>query len=171
MRITHLPRAVFALLGGLFITFSQSHAAVVGLGVFAVFTLLSSLGSIVLERNQKPKRLLPLAVVSIIASVMSLVAIVQSLGNESDSSRLVFLMLVSGWALVTGAIELYLASREGFSERTGRDFLISAIFSFALGGLFLLASPDVVSAVGFFGAYLILLGVHWGIASAGDGKK
>jgi hypothetical protein len=49
--------------------------------------------------------------------------------------------------------------------------LISAVFSLALGGLFLLASPDVVSAVGFFGAYLILLGVHWGIASAGDGKK
>jgi hypothetical protein len=102
---------------------------------------------------------------------MSLVAIVQSLGIESDSSRLVFLMLVSGWALITAAIELYLASREGFAERAGRDYLISAVFSLALGGLFLLASPDVVSAVGFFGAYLILLGVHWGIASAGDGKK
>lgn len=171
MRIIHLPRAVLALLGGLFITFSQSHAAVIGLSVFALFTLLSAIGVIVIERKAKTKRALSLAVVSIIAFVMSLVAIVQSLGIESDSSRLVFLMLVSGWALITAAIELYLASREGFAERAGRDYLISAVFSLALGGLFLLASPDVVSAVGFFGAYLILLGVHWGIASAGDGKK
>jgi hypothetical protein len=171
VRIIHLPRAVLALLGGLFITFSQSHAAVIGLSVFALFTLLSAIGVILIERKAKTKRVLSLAVVSIIASVMSLVAIVQSLGIESDSSRLVFLMLVSGWALITAAIELYLASREGFAERAGRDYLISAVFSLALGGLFLLASPDVVSAVGFFGAYLILLGVHWGIASAGDGKK
>jgi hypothetical protein len=171
VRIIHLPRALLALLGGLFITFSQSHAAVIGLSVFAIFTLLSAIGVIVIERKEKTKRALSLAVASIIASVMSLVAIVQSLGIESDSSRLVFLMLVSGWALITAAIELYLASREGFAERAGRDYLISAVFSLALGGLFLLASPDVVSAVGFFGAYLILLGVHWGIASAGDGKK
>jgi uncharacterized membrane protein len=171
VRIIHLPRALLALLGGLFITFSQSHASVIGLSVFAIFTLLSAIGVIVIERKEKTKRALSLAVASIIASVMSLVAIVQSHENQSDTSRLVFLMLVSGWALITAAIELYLASREGFAERAGRDYLISAVFSLALGGLFLLASPDVVSAVGFFGAYLILLGVHWGIASAGDGKK
>lgn len=171
MRIVHLPRAVFALLGGLFITFSQSHAAVVGLAVFALFTLLSSIGLFLSELKLKPKKLLPISVVSLIAAAMSGVAIFQTLDSESDSARLVFLMLVAGWALITGAIELYLASREGFSERGGRDYLISAIFSLALGGLFIIASPDVVSAVGFFGAYLILLGVHWGIASAGDGKK
>lgn len=171
MRIVHLPRAVFALLGGLFITFSQSHAAVVGLSVFALFTLLSSIGLFLSELKLKPKKLLPISVVSLIAAAMSGVAIFQTLDSESDSARLVFLMLVAGWALITGAIELYLASREGFSERGGRDYLISAIFSLALGGLFIIASPDVVSAVGFFGAYLILLGVHWGIASAGDGKK
>lgn len=171
MRIVHLPRAVFALLGGLFITFSQSHAAVVGLAVFALFTLLSSIGLFISELKLKPKKLLPISVVSLIAAAMSGVAIFQTLDSESDSARLVFLMLVAGWALITGAIELYLASREGFSERGGRDYLISAIFSLALGGLFIIASPDVVSAVGFFGAYLILLGVHWGIASAGDGKK
>jgi hypothetical protein len=81
------------------------------------------------------------------------------------------LIVVAGWALVVGAIEIYLASKEGFSERSGRDFLISAFFSLALAVLFLLVAPDVVSTVGFFGAYLILLGVHWGIASAGEGKK
>ena len=124
-----------------------------------------------IERKQKPKKLLIHSVVSLIAAAMALAAIAQALGTESDSSRLVFLMLVAGWAIVVGAIELYLASREGFSERAGRDYLISAIFSLALGGLFLIALPDVVSAVGFFGAYLILLGAHWDIAAAGEGKK
>jgi len=171
VRIIHLPRAIFALAGGLFITFSQSHAAVVGLAVFAMFALLSSSGALFIERKQKPKKLLIHSVVSLIAAAMALAAIAQALGTESDSARLVFLMLVAGWAIVVGAIELYLASREGFSERAGRDYLISAIFSLALGGLFLIALPDVVSAVGFFGAYLILLGVHWGIAAAGEGKK
>jgi len=171
VKIIHLPRAVLALTGGLYITFSQSHAAVVGLAVFALFTLLSALSFVAVERKQKPKRLLATAIVSVIAAVMSVVAMIQSLGDDSDFARLLFVMLVAGWALITGAIELYLASREGFSDRSGRDYLISAIFSLALGGLFLVASPDVVSAVGFFGAYLILLGVHWGIASAGDGKK
>jgi len=171
VRIIHLPRAIFALAGGLFITFSQSHAAVVGLAVLAMFALLSSSGALFIERQQKPKKLLIHSVVSLIAAGMALVAISQAFGTESDSARLVFLMLVAGWAVVVGAIELYLASREGFSERAGRDYLISAIFSLALGGLFLIALPDVVSAVGFFGAYLILLGVHWGIAAAGEGKK
>lgn len=171
MRIIHLPRAALALAGGLFITFSQSHAAVVGLAVFALFALLSASGALFIERKQKPKKLLIHSVVSLIAAGMALAAIAQALGTESDSARLVFLMLVAGWAIVVGAIELYLASREGFSERAGRDYLISAIFSLALGGLFLIALPDVVSAVGFFGAYLILLGVHWGIAAAGEGKK
>lgn len=98
MRIIHLPRAVLALLGGLFITFSQSHAAVVGLSVFGIFTLFSAIGVIAIEQKAKTKKALSFAVVSIIASVMSLVAIFQSIGNQSDSSRLVFLMLVSGWA-------------------------------------------------------------------------
>ena len=64
-----------------------------------------------------------------------------------------------------------MAYKEGFSERSGRDYLISAFFSLALAALFLLVAPDVVSSVGFFGAYLILLGVHWGIAAFGEGKK
>jgi hypothetical protein len=171
VKIVHLPRAIFALLGGLFITFSQSHAAIVGLSVFALFTLLSAIGVIALEPKQKTKKLLAWAIVSLIASIMAVVGIIQSFAPNHELAHLVFLGVVGSWAPITGAIELYLASREGFSERGGRDYLISAIFSLALGGLYLAAAPDVVSSVGFFGVYLILLGVHWSIASAGEGKK
>ncbi len=176
MRITHIPRAVFALAGGLFITFSQSHAAVIGLTVFAAFALLTGIATLVVERKAAQKKLLPLSIVKIVAGLLAVIAFVQSGGfstaQTAASTQLgLLLTIVAGWAIVVGAIEIYLASKEGFSNREGRDFLISAIFSLALAVLFLLVSPDVVSTVGFLGAYLILLGVHWGIAAAGEGKK
>ena len=176
MRITHIPRAVFALAGGLFITFSQSHAAVIGLTVFAAFALLTGIATLVVERKAAQKKLLPLSIVNIVSGLLAVTAFVQSGGfstaQTAASTQLgLLLTIVAGWAIVVGAIEIYLGSKEGFSNREGRDFLISAIFSLALAVLFLLVSPDVVSTVGFFGAYLILLGVHWGIAAAGEGKK
>lgn len=186
MRISHFPRAIVALAAGLFITFSQSHAAVIGLSVFIGFALLTSITTFIVERRAGQKKLLPLSVVNLIGGLLALVAFVQSGGFATDwyaasqsgetyspaTSQLgLFLTIVAGWALVVGAIEIYLASKEGFSERSGRDFLISAFFSLALAALFLLVAPDVVSSVGFFGAYLILLGVHWGIAAFGEGKK
>ncbi|MFM2022616.1 MAG: hypothetical protein RIR89_8 [Actinomycetota bacterium] len=176
MRITHIPRAVFALAGGLFITFSQSHAAVIGLTVFAAFALLTGITTLVVERTAAQKKLLPLSIVMIVAALLAVIAILQSGGfsaaqTASNAQLGLLLTIVAGWAIVVGAIEIYLASKEGFSNREGRDFLISAIFSLALAVLFLLVSPDVVSTVGFLGAYLILLGVHWGIAAAGEGKK
>ncbi|MEY3971936.1 MAG: hypothetical protein RLY84_329 [Actinomycetota bacterium] len=176
MRITHIPRAVFALAGGLFITFSQSHAAVIGLTVFAAFALLTGIATLVVERKATQRKLLPLSIVKIVAGLLAVIAFVQSGGfataqTATNTQLGLLLTIVAGWAIVVGAIEIYLASKEGFANREGRDFLISAIFSLALAVLFLLVSPDVVSTVGFFGAYLILLGVHWGIAAAGEGKK
>lgn len=187
MRLIHLPRAIFALAGGLFITFSQSHAAIVGLMIFLGFTLLTGITTLIIGRRIGEKKMAAPSLVSLVAGVFAIIAIIQTGGLQDDwlayspvsesgyslaqSQLPAFLVLVAGWALVTAAIEIYLASREGFGERGGRDFLISGIFSAALGTLFLLVAPDVVSAVGFFGAYLILVGVHWGIAAFGDGKK
>ena len=186
MRISHFPRAIFALAGGLFITFSQSHAAVIGLSVFIAFALLTSVVTFIVERKAGRKQLLPLSIVNLVAGLLALVAFIQSGGfatdwyaatqsgetySPADSQLGLLLTIVAGWALVVAAIEIYLASKEGFSERGGRDFLISAFFSLALAALFLLVAPDVVSTVGFFGAYLILLGVHWGISAFGEGKK
>jgi uncharacterized membrane protein HdeD (DUF308 family) len=49
---------------------------------------------------------------------------------------------------------------------SGKDYLMSAVFALVLGLLFLAVPLDEVSAVGFFGAYLALSGVHLGIAAA-----
>ena len=43
--------------------------------------------------------------------------------------------------------------------------MISSVLSLLLGVLFLAAPIDIVSAVGFFGAYLVLTGVHLAIAA------
>jgi Co/Zn/Cd efflux system component len=187
VRIIHLPRAALALAGGLFITFSQSHAAVIGLGVFAAFTLLSAAGTLVVMSRSKERQLLILSIVGLVAGLFAIFLLFQTGGfdqgwfayaplsgdsySNAQGQLSAFLVLVAGWALVSAAIEVYLASRAGFGERSGRDFLISGIFSAALAALYLLAAPDVVSTVGFFGAYLILFGVHWGIATAGEGEK
>jgi hypothetical protein len=48
----------------------------------------------------------------------------------------------------------------------GKDNLLNAGFGLLLGVLFLIAPLDIVSAVGFFGAYLVLTGTHLGISAA-----
>jgi uncharacterized membrane protein HdeD (DUF308 family) len=67
-------------------------------------------------------------------------------------------------------LELYAARKEKISTRTGRDYLISAVFAILLGALFLIAPLDIVSAVGFFGAYLVISAVHLGISALTPAK-
>ena len=79
--------------------------------------------------------------------------------------------LTATWGLISGAFGLYQARRFGFRALIGRDHLLSSIFALVLGALFLGVELDAVSAVGFFGAYLALDGVHWGIAAASPKGK
>jgi len=158
-------RPISALPVGLFITFYQAHGPDVGLISFAGFTALLGIGGIFVARKDR-SWLMP-SITALIALALSIFALVQ----PESLMTLLFLSVVAFWAALTAALELYLAKREGFAERSGRDLLISAVLTFSLALLFLIASLDIVSAVGFFGAYLILLGVHWGIAAAGPKTK
>jgi uncharacterized membrane protein HdeD (DUF308 family) len=85
--------------------------------------------------------------------------------TEPTAQALVFVYLVAGWVVISGAMELYLANRVGFRTRSGKDGLISAALGLALGLLFLIAPLDIVSAVSFFGTYLVISGVHLAIAA------
>jgi uncharacterized membrane protein HdeD (DUF308 family) len=85
--------------------------------------------------------------------------------TEPTAQALAFVYLVAGLAVISGALELYLSNRKGFRTRAGKDGLISAALGLALGLLFLIAPLDIVSAVGFFGAYLVINGVHLAIAA------
>ena len=158
-------RAIIFVAVGLFITFTQSHSAATGLFALAVFGIGLAAANIAStfwdKRNYLSVESLPLTLISLAVGLFA-VLIPQA---DATAQALAFVYLVSGWAVVSGAIELYLANRSGFRTRAGKDGLITAVLGLGIGLLFLIAPLDIVSAVGFFGAYLVICGVHLGIAA------
>jgi uncharacterized membrane protein HdeD (DUF308 family) len=163
-------RAAISFALGVFITFSQAHGADIGLVVLAAFGLALGLGggSLVFVRRAglNPIQELPVAVVALLIGIFASLAFFNPVGQLAA-----FLALVSAWGVISGAFELYQARRVSFKSQFGRDYLISAVFALLLGLLFLAVDLDEVSAVGFFGAYLALSGVHLGIAAASHQKS
>jgi hypothetical protein len=166
MRIVIALRATISMAVGIFITFNQSHSASVGLLALAIFglgfALLNGIGTFIWGKALKAVENMPLTVAAFIIGLLAVLVP----ANDPISQGLAFIYLVTGWGLISGSFELYLARREGFASQAGKDSSINAGFSLLLGLLFLVAPLDIVSAVGFFGAYLVLSGVHLGIAAA-----
>ena len=158
-------KAALSIAVGLFITFTQSHSAETGLFALAIFGIGFAVANVVATIWDKGKYLsvesLPFTVLALAVGLFA-VLIPQT---EPTAQALVFVYLVAGWAVISGAMELYLANRAGFRTRSGKDGLISAVLGLALGLLFLIAPLDIVSAVGFFGTYLVISGVHLAIAA------
>ncbi len=173
-RIAQAARAAISLGVGLFLTFSQSHGANIGLlalGIFGIgFAVLNGLASVIFQKGLAAIENVPLTLVALLIGIFALLAPNSSAGaadaNINDSNALAFKFLVTGWAIIAGAFELYQARRSGFKSASGRDLLINASFGLLLAVLFLLAPLDIVSQVGFFGAYLLMSGVHGGISAA-----
>jgi len=158
-------RAIVFLAVGLFITFTQSHSAATGLFALALFGIGFAVANVAATIWAKGKYLsvesLPLTLIALAVGLFA--ALIPQ--TEPTAQGLAFVYLVAGWAVISGAMELYLANRAGFRTRSGKDGLISAGLALALGLLFLIAQLDIVSAVGFFGAYLVINGVHLAIAA------
>ena len=158
-------KAALSIAVGLFITFTQSHSATTGLFALAVFGIGFAVANVVATIWAKGKYLsvesLPFTVLALAVGLFA--ALIPQ--TEPTAQALVFVYLVAGWAVISGAMELYLAKRAGFRTRSGKDGLISAVLGLALGLLFLIAPLDIVSAVGFFGTYLVISGVHLAIAA------
>ena len=158
-------RAAIFIAVGLFITFTQSHSAATGLFALALFGSGLAVGNLLSTIWAKRKYL---SVESFPVTAIALAfGFFAALIPQSDKTAqaLAFVYLVAGWAIISAAMELYLASRLGFGSRAGKDGLISAGLGLALGLLFLIVQLDIVSAVGFFGAYLVVSGVHLAIAA------
>ena len=180
-RIAQAARAAISLAVGLFLTFSQSHSATVGLlalGIFGLgFAVLNGVTSVIFQKGISAIENVPLTLVALLIGIFALlapnsiagVADAQLTTNESNS--LAFKFLVTGWAIIAGAFELYQARRSGFRSVGGRDLLINASFGLLLALLFLLAPLDIVSQVGFFGAYLLMSGVHGAISATSPATK
>jgi uncharacterized membrane protein HdeD (DUF308 family) len=163
-------RAAISFGVGIFITFNQSHSAATGLlalGIFGIgYAILNGIGSAVWERGSFSLENLPLTLGALTFGAAALFVPT----GDLQFAALVFVFLIGGGGLMAGAFELYLAQRAGFATRSGKDSLISAVLSLVLGLLFLILPLDIVSAVGFFGAYLVISGVHLGIAAGTPAK-
>ena len=170
MKFVFAARAAISFSVGIFITFNQSHSAATGLfalGIFGIgFAILNAIGSQVRAKGIFSLENFPLTLAALIVGVAALLVPT----GDLQAAALVFTFLVAGWGLIAGAFELYLARRSGFATRSGKDNLISAVLALGVGLLFLIVPLDIVSAVGFFGAYLVLSAVHLGISAATPAK-
>lgn len=130
---------------GLFITFSQAHHEAIGLTALAIFTFLYGMRAALGAAKH-----LPIALVGLITAFIA---------ATSFATPASFVLLVTIWAVAQAAT----------------DFLngdsISATLALLLALLFGFVPMDIMSSVGFFGAYLIVSGVHLGIAAYAPRKK
>ncbi len=178
MRHVQLLRALFAAIAALMITFSSDHSAAVGLSVFSGFVFVSALAHVlaawlVLPAGSRWYSIL-LAAVGVVAGMAS--------GIPAWRSDDLFFIVVSGWALISGGIELLAGIR---ARRTGDLLARDAITVGALGillavvlllipagflqeytiekaGTFLLSG--IILGVGMFGGYAAIVAVFLGIA-------
>jgi hypothetical protein len=125
----------------LFVTFWQAHHAAVGLVALAIFTILYGLRTLF----GAPKYF-PIALIALVTAFISA-------SSLQENSNATFILLVAIWGAAQAATDFI-----------NRD-AISAVLAALLALLFALVPLDIVSAVGFFGAYLIVSGVHLGIAA------
>lgn len=141
MRRIKSLRALASIAVGLFVTFWQAHHAAVGLVALAIFTILYGLRTLF----GAPKYF-PIALIALITAFISA-------SSLQENSNATFILLVAIWGAAQAA-----------TDCINRD-VISAVLAALLALLFALVPLDIVSAVGFFGAYLIVSGVHLGIAA------
>lgn len=176
--IQPLLRAVPALVLGFVVTFTADHSAPVGLLTFGIFGVATAvvLGYIALKASG------PQRTVAFIQATVSLVAGVAALAVTSGgTSYLVF--VASGWAVITGGLELYAGFRARRSSApTARDQIFVGAITLVLAVVLLVLPPDYrqplggienvsgeltasVIAVGLLGAYWIVIGVFLAIAA------
>ncbi|UYN83028.1 MAG: hypothetical protein KIT89_09980 [Microcella sp.] len=156
-------RAVPAILVGLAITFTADHSALLGLVMLSIFGLGSTLALLVtsvrLERSE-PLRGLHHAL-ALIAGVVGAASAVAA--ATLGSALPVLLLLIGGYAVLAGALELVWGIRHRDRSPFARDGMIIGVGTLALAVVLALVA-DPVSAVGFFGAYAVVLGVFLVIA-------
>ncbi len=157
-------RAMPALAVGLSITFVADHSAALGLVMLGIFGLATALVLVLTSlrmRREEPLRLLHrvLALITGLAGLLALLA----LATRTGAGLGMLLLLVGGYAVLAGSYELVWGIRHRHRSTLARDAAIIGAGTLALA-LVLAFVGDPVSAVGFFGAYGVVLGVFLIIA-------
>ena len=176
VRHVQLARAFFAALAAVMITFSPDHSAFVGLSVFSGFAIATGLVLLLSAWLVFPAgRRGPAILLGAFTVVAGMVGGVPAL----RSTTLVF-VLVIGWALLTGIVELA-AGIVRRREPSARDAVLIGAITIALGVALLFVSPaysldyvieqageftltGISIAVGIFGGYAAIVAVFLAIA-------
>jgi len=148
---------------GLIITFTANHSPALGLVMLGAFGLATAVvlafTSLRMQRDD-PQRPLHrgLAIIAGAAGALALVVLATVGGGLA-----LLLLLVGGYAVLAGALELVWGIRHRDRSPLARDAVVIGIGTLALAVVLALVG-DPVSAVGFFGAWAVMLGVFLLIA-------
>lgn len=167
MRITLGFKALISLAGGLVITFSQSKSPGQVLHVLAAYAIghVVLLGIGVLAKLKREELLAQLPM----ATFATIIAVIASLGNSNEPPMYDKVhWLIITWGLISGAFGIWQVRRVGVDSRAGKDWGISASLVLALAAGFLMfPNLDIITTEGFFGAFLVIDGVHLALAATG----
>ena len=172
MRLLSGARALAGFAAGVFLVFNQGHYVQFSLVALAIFGLGTAIAQISVAlfgpASLSAAESVPTSIMSLTIGLLALLAELQNAGHAADPAQTieVFRWLLIGWALTSGAFELYLARRYGFKTPVGRDFLILSFFGLALGLIGLVIHLDRTTTVGLLVTYLFFSAVHLGIAAA-----
>lgn len=172
-----LLRAVPALVAAGVITFSPDHSSRLGSIVFGAFALVTAAMLVVaalrLARGAERTVWWIIAAVDAVAAVLALLF---------GTSLPFLLVILSGWAAITGFVELALGLRSRRSSNAARDWLFIGALTAVLALVVLVVPPDLaqpwagaegvsgvltasVVVVGAFGAYCAIFGVFQIVAA------
>ena len=153
--VVPVVRGVLALVPAAVITFSPNHSPAFGLTVFGSWAVVSGLATGALGLRTTRDRVIR----SLFAVGATVTVAAGLLALTVPASLALFTYLVSVWAAITGALELYAGLRARGRTPIARDWITAGAFTAVLALVFLLFPIDAVTAVGLLGAYLVLLGV------------
>jgi len=178
VRHVQLLRALFAAAAAVMITFSSDHSAAVGLSVFSGFTFVTGFVLILAVFLVLPAgSRWPYVILGLLGFAAGMAT-----GIPMWRTNDLFFIVVSSWALISGAVELLAGVRaRRAGDPTGRDGVIIGAFGVLLGILLLLIPAGfthdytideagtfelsgIILGVGMFGGYAALVAVFLGIA-------
>lgn len=161
--VAPLLRAVPALVVGLAITFTADHSPALGLVMLAAFGIATAIVLLVTSLRMRPlEPLRPLhrglAIIAGLAGALAVVVL-----TSGGAGLALLLLLIGGYAVLAGALELVWGIRHRDRSPLARDAVVIGVGTLALAIVLALVG-DPVSAVGFFGAYGVVLGIFLLIA-------
>jgi uncharacterized membrane protein HdeD (DUF308 family) len=160
--VVPIARAAVAFAAAMLIALTTHHHAQFGLVVFGTFAVLEGLivGVVTwftLTDKVVRSYFMAQGALGVVAGILAL--------SLSSSGLGLFLYLVSVWALLTGAIELYCGVRTRKTGPASRDWMTMGGMTIILSIVFVLIPSDETLSIGIYGAYAAILGVYLGIGA------